>query len=71
VSGLYSRSLRVILPKQITALLDTVSFAWVCGLGCLDGVCRWKVGVVAVLTGSDKVEVVEDCKLKVLVERCW
>jgi hypothetical protein len=44
--GLYTI---VTLPKQITALLDTVSLAWVCGLGGMDGVRRLKLGVVAVL----------------------
>jgi hypothetical protein len=37
--------------QQITALLDTVSLAWICGLGWLvgwlDGVGLPKLGVVA------------------------
>lgn len=33
--------------QQITALLDTVSLAWICVLGWLDGVGLPKLGVVS------------------------
>jgi hypothetical protein len=35
--------------KQISALLDTVSLAWICVLGWSDGVCLPKLGVVVYL----------------------